>query len=238
MPFNNYNGVVQNTPNSCGAFALAAALSDLKNLPLKRLDTNNIVNRYTINTITPANFATSIYEITGCLLLQGNPLNPLPPPTATYQYLAPVQDMNPPSALAYVASKMGILPAHIFVYYNNQAAQMFQAYAVTNPGTVGNLLNNEINIIGTAPVYGNPVGPTDYIALPGPNQVDLLLVGNYDHWVAINANQIYDPATGFVGAYITTPNLIGAGNPLTQLSYNNGAIHNTNFCGVWIRMSV
>jgi hypothetical protein len=238
MSFANYNGVVQVGNNSCGAFALAAALSDLKNLPLKRLDTLHVANRYSSNTTTPANFATSLYQITGCLLLQGNPLPPHnPPPSATYQYMNPVQNMNPPSALAYVACKNGVQPANIFVKYNNVASNLFQAYPVTNGGTIGSLLANEISIIGTAPIYGNPVGITDYIALPGANQAHLLLVGNFDHWVALNANEIYDPATGFVGPYVTTPHPVNAQNPLTRLTYNNGDVHNLNFCGLWMEMS-
>ncbi len=235
MPFNNYNNIVQATPNSCGAFALAAALSDLLPIPLSILDVANPNNRYTVaNPASATAFAEYIYSITGNLLL-----NPLAhPQTATYQYQVPVADMNPPSALVYVASSLGVNAANIFADYNNAAAALFQAFGVTNfPAPNPNLLATEINIIGGPPAYGNPVGPMNYGTLPAANEVHLLLVGNADHWIAINQNQVYDPGTGFVGAYTTTPGVVTAANPLTAINYNNGAPQVQNFCGLWIAMS-
>jgi len=221
MPFNNYNGVEQTSTNSCGAFALAAALDHIGHANYTNiLDTANLANGFTA--AGPAAFAQSIYQITGCLNLGLN--------TATYQYEAPVEDMNPPSALAYMAVQHGANPANIMTRYNNAAMATFQAMNVTNPGGAPDLLNTEIGLINP-PALGNIVGPTDYIALPVGGQAQLLLVNDNAHWIAINSFQVYDPGTGFVGPYAADPGF-------TAFTYVfNGAPRSYTFSGLWIQLS-
>jgi hypothetical protein len=225
MPFANYNGVVQTTPNSCGAFALAAALDHIGVANIMNvLDTANLANGFTQP--GPQAFAQSIYQVTGCLDIDFGAL------TATYQYQAPVADTNPPSALAYMAVQSGAAAGNVLIRYNNAAFVAFAAIAVLNAGGAGNLLATEINLIN-APAFGNVVGPINYLALPAPGEAHLLLVSGNTHWIAINNLEVYDPATGFVGPYV-----VNAPLPLVNLTYVMGGMpHPYVFDGVWISLT-
>lgn len=221
MSFAAYNGVQQTTANSCGAFALAAAL-----VHLGRIDATYILNTADLaqgfNQRRSALLAEFIYQSTGNLLLDHANGD------ATYQYLNPVSDMNAPSALACKATEFGV--THINSFYNNAAGLVFSAFQVTNAGAGVNLLDTEINLINP-PRYGNVNGPVDYDELPAINEVHLLLVNNNDHWVVISNNQLYNPGDGFVGPYTANHPL-----PLTAISYNNGADQHLPFCGLWMSL--
>jgi hypothetical protein len=225
MPFAAFNNVVQTTPNSCGAFALAAAL-----VHLGRLQVTNVLNTADLaqgfNQPGPQSQAQNIYQVTGCLNLDFVHLN------ATYRYQAPVADMNPPSALAYMAVRYGTTPGNITINYDDAADQTFSAIAVVNNGGAGDLLNTEIALINS-PAYGNVNGNVDYTALPGLNEAHLLLVNNNTHWIVINNNQVYDPGTGYVGAYVVNNPL-----PLATLTYTlNNVAQVFQFSGLWIRLT-
>lgn len=225
MSFAAYNNVVQTTPNSCGAFALAAALAHVGQVQITDiLNTANLAQGF--NQPGPQSLAQHIYQVTGCLDLDMANLN------ATYQYQAPVADMNPPSALAYMAVRFGINPANLSTNYNNAAELAFNAIAVVNNGGQGNLFLTEQALINP-PVYGNVTGPLDYNVLPAANEAHLLLVNNNTHWIVINNNQVYDPGTGYVGAY-TVNNPF----PLATITYTVGNLVNVfQFDGIWIKLS-
>lgn len=224
MPFANYNGVVQTTPNSCGAFALGAALEHIGLAHTTNvLDTANLVNGF--NQPGPQAFAQSIYQVTGCIDIDFAAL------TATYQYQAPVANTNPPSAILYMAVELGANPANILTRYNNAAGAAFGAIHVLNPGAAGTLLNTEINLINP-PALGNVNGPVNYLALPVGGEAHILLVNGNTHWIVISNNQLYDPATGYVGPYVANAPL-----PLVTISYHIGGIaHVYPFSGLWIRL--
>lgn len=234
MSFAAYNGVQQTTANSCGAFALAAALSHTGYAPadvlINELNTTNLANGF--NQPGPRAFAQRLYQITGCLFIDF-----APPAKATYQYQKPVADMNPPSALAYMASKMLVPVARLAIRYNNVAQAVFSNITVTNPGVpaLNNLLQIETALIHNQ--YGT-VAQASYSALPAANAAHLLLVSNNRHWIAINNTQLYDPATGYVGAFTTTPPVLGPANLMTQLSYTMlGVTFNFDFNGIWIQLT-
>ena len=226
MSFNAYNNVVQTTPNSCGAFALAAALSHLNHAQLtNKLNAADVSQGFSVP--DPQGFAQSIYQVTGNLFIDfvhGN---------ATYRYQAPVADMNPPSALAFMAVLHGVDPNNININYNQVADLAFNSINVLNNGGAGNLLDTETAIINIPPVLGNIHGPVNYDALPGPGKAHLLLVNNKQHWIVINDQHVYDPATGYVGGYVVNDPL-----PLTTLTYNfNHITEVCNFSGLWIELS-
>lgn len=232
MAFTEYDGIQQTSVNSCGAFALAAGMT---NFGVELLDQNaHLLNTadlaqgfdQAVSAIScqggAAAFGDSIYQVTGNLLLD------LTAPSATYRYEAPVADMNSPSTIAYVAVLFGFAPV---VYYDNTGQGTFTAVPVTNLTGQGNLFDTEVAIMATQggiTVTGSPDG---YTNLPAADQVHLLLVNN-DHWVAINDTQIYDPATGFVGAYTVNDPL-----PLATISYMyEGVINDYGFSGIWIQL--
>jgi hypothetical protein len=230
MPFTNFNGIQQTTANSCGAFALAGAMDNfgipLPNQNAHLLNTANLAQGFNqavsvvSNAGGPAAFGNSIYAITGNLLLD------LTVPDASYQYTAPVSNMNSPSALAYVATLFGFATV---IYYDPTGHATFNAVTVNNPTGQGNLFDTELAIIGTQPAITVTPSPA-YITLPAANQVHMLLVNN-NHWVAINNTQLYDPATGYVGVYNVNP------LPLQTISYmHNGVIEDYDFSGIWIQV--
>lgn len=238
MSFNNFNGIVQAPANSCGAFSLAAALDSFgiaqQTHQANLLNTANLSTGYNqagpavSNTGTPTAFAQSIYQVTGNLLL--NILGG----TSTYRYLNPVSDMNSPSALVYIATLFGVPPNNIAVRYTNAGMQTFEALTVTNNGAGGNLLATEINLL-TAIDQGRGMiiaGPVNYNGIPNGNNVQIVLVNNGQHWIALNNNQLYDPGTGYVGAY----QLVGNGANLS-FNYSQGVITHVNtFSGIWIEL--
>jgi hypothetical protein len=225
MSFAAFNNVIQTSPNSCGAFALAAALSHLGRVQITNvLNTADLAQGF--NQPGPQSLAQLIYQVTGNLDIDFANLN------ATYRYQAPVADTNPPSALAYMAVRFGVTAANITINYNNAAEQAFSAIAVVNNGGAGDLLNTEIALINS-PTYGNVNGNVNYGVLPAANEAHLLLVNNNTHWIVITNNQVYDPGTGFVGAYVVNHPL-----PLTTLTYIlNGIVEAFQFSGLWIKLS-
>ena len=206
MPLTRYQNVVQTTANSCGAFALAAALahSNPESL-IDCLDVNLVATGYTL--FTPAPFAQSLYQFTGNLSL--NFINA----QATYQYQSPAQDMNAPSALVNTAINFGVAANRIRVFYTTGGNTLFGAIAVTNNGAGANLLATETTLLDEDNVIVN--GPTPY-ALPVNPQVHLLVVNHGTHWIALTHDQVYDPATGFVGPYAP------AGTPVNTINYHHG----------------
>jgi hypothetical protein len=223
MSFAAFNNVAQTTANSCGAFALAAALTHVG-----QAQVTNVLNTADLgqgfNQPGPQALAQDIYQVTGCLSLDMANLH------ANYRYQAPVGDMNPPSALAYMAVNYGVDPAHLYINYTNAAEQAFNAIAVVNNGGAGNLFETEVALIDS-PTYGNVLGAQDYNNLPAANEAHLLLVNGSTHWIAINNNQVYDPATGYVGAYVANP------LPLATITYTTGGlVHVFQFDGIWIRL--
>ncbi|HWK04463.1 MAG TPA: hypothetical protein VNS58_12570 [Puia sp.] len=232
MPFTNFNGIVQTTANSCGAFALAAAMDNfgmpLPNQNANLLSTANLATGYSVAgpVVSSAGgasaFAESIYPVTGNLLLD------LTVPDATYQYLAPVSDMNSPSTLAYVASLFGFAPV---VYYDATGFATFNGVVVTNPTGQGNLFDTEVAIMATEAAITVTPSLGGYTTLPAANQVHILLVDN-NHWIAINNTQLYDPATGYVGVYN-----VNAPLPLVTITYmHNGIVEDYDFSGIWIEL--
>ncbi len=223
MSFAAYNGVQQSTNNSCGAFALAAALVHLNRATVPALlDAANLKSNGW-GQLAPKNLALAIYQTTGCLNINTG----IVPRTATYQYANPVVNMNPPSALLYMAAKHGVKEANIS--YNAAAQAFFTATGVTNASAGGlNLLEMETDIIHT-PFYANITAPVNYNRLPVANEVHLILVNNYSHWVVISNNELYNPGNGFVGAYTIN-------NPFTNINYNNGAPQTLQFSGMWISL--
>jgi hypothetical protein len=232
MPFTNYNGIQQTTANSCGAFALAAAMDNfgmpLPNQNAHLLNTANLAQGFdqavsVVSNTGAAAFGDSIYEVTGNLLLD------LTVPEATYQYTAPaVSDMNSPSTLAYVASLFGFAPV---VYYDATGFATFNGVPVTNPTGQGNLFDTEVAIMATQAAITVTASLGGYTTLPAANQVHILLVDN-NHWVAINNTQLYDPATGYVGVYN-----VNAPLPLVTITYMyNGIVEDYNFSGIWIEL--
>lgn len=239
MSFNNFNTIVQTTANSCGAFALAAAL---ENFPLAQqtqqahlLNTANLALGYSgtltavANTGTPQAFAESIYAVTGNLLLGAG--------EATYQYTEPAAtNMNPPSAMVYIATLFGYVPKQIAVKYNNTGMQMFTAFEVTNLGNGGDLLNTEIEQLLLINNQQGMViaGPLDYTDQPLHNQVQIILVQDGQHWLAINSTELYDPGTGYVGPYDLVLDEDG------QQSFNytmDEDVHENGFSGIWIQLN-
>lgn len=232
MPFTNYNGIVQTTANSCGAFALAAAMDNfgvpLPNQNANLLNTANLALGFNGPVSVVANtgaaaFGNSIYQVTGNLALD------MTVPSATYQYTAPaVSDMNSPSTIAYVASLFAFPPV---VFYNMAGQITFNAVPVTNPTGQGNLFDTEVAIMATVPAITVNHPAVNHLALPGPNQVHILLVNN-NHWIAINDTQLYDPGTGYVGAYN-----VNAPLPLATITYDwHGVLQVYNFSGIWIQL--
>lgn len=221
MPLNNYQNVVQTSVNSCGAFALAAAMAEFNpNSLINGLDVNNLGLGYTL--FNPAPFAQSLYQFTGNLLLD------FATGQATYQYQSPAQDMNAPSALVVTALNLGVADNQIRVLYTAGGNTMFGAITVTNNGAGTNLLQTETALIAQTQVH--VVGPTPYV-LPANNEVHLLVVNNGTHWLALTNNEVYDPGTGFVGPYQSTV------NPVT-ITYNNGGIvTQCSFTGIWIEFA-
>ena len=232
MPFTHFNGIVQATDNSCGAFALAAAMDNfglaLANQNAQLLNTNNLAQGFNqgVRVVSPgggaAAFGTSVYQVTGELNLD------FTVPDATYQYTAPiVSDMNSPSALAYIANLFAFATT---VFYDQNGSDTFNAVQVTNPTGQGNLFDTEVALLQTLPNVVITPSLGGYTALPAANQVHLLLVNN-EHWVAINNTQLYDSETGYVGAYNHNP------LPLVTVSYMwLGAVKDYPFSGIWIQL--
>ena len=242
MPFDAFNGITQPVgSNECGAYALAAALTNFGLADLSPqanlLNTADLTTGYNqpghvvTNTGGAQAFATSIYPITGNLQLTPPVAPPPATGTATYRYQAPVSDMNSPSALVYVATLFGYAPAEIAIRYTNAGETMFNMFNVTDVGNGGTLLNTEIQLLASISQNLVIVGPMDYTGIPNATHVQMVVVNNGSHWLAINNTQLYDPATGYVGAY--TLSTVG---PLS-FNYVMATIpHNNSFSGVWIEL--
>lgn len=234
MPFTNYNGIQQADANSCGAYALGAAMDNfaiaLPDQTTHLLNTANLTAGFngTAAVVSHAGgaaaFANGIYAVTGNLLLNFATF------AATYQYTAPaVSDMNSPSTMAYLSSLFGFATT---VFYDQDGSNTFNGITVSNATGQGNLFDTEVAIMGTVPAITITASLAGYSTLPTANQVHILLVDN-NHWIAINNTQVYDSATGFVGAY-NAP-LVPT---LTLITYQPaiGPLQVYNFSGIWIQV--
>lgn len=206
MSFNSFDNVVQTTTNSCGAFALAAALVnfDLADQTTQAclLNTADLKKGYTasgpsvVYSGAASAFAESIYQVTGNLLLGTD---------ATYEYDTPTNvNMNPPSALVYVATLFGHPPGTIAVKYTGAGMGLFEPLGVTNKGWGANLFATEINLLSLIAGSSAMViaGPMDYAGKPKTEGfVQIVLVNDGGHWLAISNNQLYNPGDGYVGNY-------------------------------------
>ena len=209
MPtFTRYQNTTQQD-QSCGAYALAAALSQLgvapplHNITLHSLDANP-VHGYIANpteTLTPTQdqtaFAQALYQITGNLSIT------LPNATThgTAHYGAHTTSMhNAPSALVYAAQQFGL---HTVEIHATPAGQhMFENIQC---GGVS-LWNNEAQILNTLHVA--PIMSPAYAPPTNTNTVDLVLVDDGEHWVAVTWSGTqavsYDSDTGTVQAWLGT----------------------------------
>ena len=204
MLFDSFSGIKQSSGNSSGAFALAACLhnaaTDTRVIPARLLDTDNISDGYCgeeiFITYDPANlsaFAESIYQVTGCLQLDLS---------ATYKYNNPVNNRNPPSALAHVAIAFGYSLRQIAVCYNNHGGKIYGQTEVDNLVEKKSLLSTEIGLLISIGQYVMViVGPIDYQPPHFPEQVQLVVANSGSHWLAVSETQLYNPATGYVGSY-------------------------------------
>lgn len=234
MSFNTYNKVIQSSANSCGAFALAAALTDLgcPNMPanIPRLNTGNLALGYTVAPpfVESHSFGDVIYQTTGCLCINDDNT------TAVYKYTTPLVDTNPPSALAFVAIQCGIAPANVIVNITPDTQIQFTGITLEQQGAAGDLYNTECNLINP-PTYGTLVPNATYTHKPEPNECHLLLVNNAQHWIAINNTQVYDSATGFVGNYFFNDDI-----EFTTLTYTlpDNEVVICNLSGLWLQLSV
>jgi len=230
MSFANFSTIQQTSLNSCGAFALAAAMDNfglaLQKQTAKLLNTVDLAQGFNqadtvIDVGTPADFAGSIYQVTGNLLIDFIAME------ATYQYTNPVSDMNSTSTIAYVANLFGFTTT---VFYDATGQTTFSFVQVPNVTGQGNLFATEVAIMGTVPITIT-ASLAGYSTLPAQNQVHILLVNN-NHWVAINDKQLYDPGTGYVGAYT-----VNAPLPLATITYPyGGGIKDYPFSGIWIQL--
>ncbi len=235
MSFNKFGGIVQTSDNSSGAFALAAALAHVTNdtvIP-NQLNVNDISKLYTQP--NPLGLAHAIYQMTGNLKLNPNMVNP-EDFKATYEYDDPVDGMNPPSALVYAATIYGQPNSRVKVFFNTTGENVLGRYTVTNTGNSGKLFDTEITLIEKQHTAMAVVGPTEFISRPNSNEAQLVLVNNFNHWLALSADQCYDPATGVVAAY-TTNTPLNNGNPLTTLTVNTDKLKSYDFCGIWISLT-
>ncbi|EHQ24869.1 hypothetical protein [Mucilaginibacter paludis] len=238
MSFNAFINIAQPAgSNSCGAFALAALLQNFglqqQNQQAYLLNTENMASGYTqpgpevSYNNDPLAFAQSIYQVTGILNTDAT--------NAVYQYLNPVSDMNPPSALVYIATLFGYPPDRITVQYNNAGMNMFSSLHVTNAGAGGTLLNTEITLLAGINDAGNMIiaGPVNYSNRPNNTQLQMILVDNGTHWIALNSTQLYDPGTGEVGSYTDPVDNGGVWSctcPGTNRTYD--------FSGIWIQLRI
>ncbi len=189
---------------SCGAYALTAALFQLNAKPpaqgitLHALDLASPAHGYIANptaTLTPTqsatNFAQSLYSITGNLEIN------FPPPgstNGTAQYCAHTSKMfNAPSALVYAALQFGLQTVEI--HATAAAQQIFSAIQ----GNAGTLWSSELQILHTLHVQP-AIDQPPYAPPTDTNTVDLVLVDDGKHWVAVTWSgskaEYYDPATG------------------------------------------
>ncbi|MVT09003.1 hypothetical protein [Chitinophaga tropicalis] len=190
MSFERFQGVNQTSPNSCGAFALAAALEDmgLAEIPMA-LNTEVIVEGYTKP--SPQAYAQRIYQITGNVMLGES--------VAMYQYSSPAMHQNPPSALTCVAHRSGMEASCIRVSYNIAAQEYFSRLELQNISPWPNLFDAEVALI--SPQFGEVMGPVEYLSFPEKNQVHLLGVNDHKHWIVIGYDTCYDSASGTVCRY-------------------------------------
>jgi hypothetical protein len=75
-------------------------------------------------------------------------------------------------------------------------------------------------------------GPVNYKGIPDGAHVQIILVNNGQHWIAINNTQLYDPGTGYVGAYQLAGNeeQVFFNYRIRDINYEN------DFSGIWIEL--
>lgn len=192
MSFVAWRGVVQDGPESCGAFALGAVLDHVgapAAIPIMRLDMAMPVPSYrdpaAPNPLprTPAN----LYRATGVLHFIGAG-------RAAYVPAEPVSGRNAPSAIVSLACAAGC-PTTVSISLDTTRRFL----AVQVDGFHQNLFALESAMIGRLGVQiheGVPWSPVD-----GGGPARLVLVNDADHWVAVTDAELYDPGTGRVGPY-------------------------------------
>jgi len=216
----DYDGIRQSSPNSCGAFAVASVLAQLGHVPWSN-------NAHPAEG-EPTQFAEQIYQVTGNLEINFQTAQ------ATYGYTDPVSGRNSPSKMVYEAGVNGIDKRRMIVKYNNGADQTFQAITVMNADANGaSLLEYETDLI--VPDLAYEVGPLDYTT-PFPNEVHIVLVNDNQHWIVVAKELLYDPASGYVGAYSSE---VDPETNTVKFAYTDQdhAITSYTFSGLWIQFS-
>jgi hypothetical protein len=201
--FSDFSGIAQpELSKECGAYALAAALNQLRiftpnttisPVVLGRIDTNNPCHGYGGPSITVENhlnanqFASTLYGVTGNLILN------LPGGAATYVNTPNSSiTQNPASALIYVARKFGV--RNIVISYTESLRDTFQQIHVTNENSTDDkLFLVEERIITSLGYQSRIVTNSEYLYPTSANEVDIVLVNGGTHWVAITWESIVSP---------------------------------------------
>lgn len=202
--FSAYSGITQpELSQKCGAYALAAALNQLRiftpntminPVVLNKIDTNNPAHGYAGGaSITVADqlgsiqFADKLYGVTGCLNLNRQ--------DASAMYVDAPDDnktQNPASALVYVAKQFGV--QNIVISYTESLRNTFQQINVLNPNSAGDtLFTVEEQIITRLGYQSRLVTNSEYRYPTKANEVDIVLVNEGTHWVAITWAGLADP---------------------------------------------
>ena len=184
---------------SCGAYALAAALFQLEvappphNITLYPLDLANTAHGYIAlptATLTPTQdqtaFAQALYPITGNLSIDSA--------RGTAYYGAHTTTMlNAPSALVYAAKQFGL---HTVEIHATPTAQ--HTFEHIQCGAVS-LWKSEVQILKNT-LHVAPITSQAYAPPTNTKTVDLVLVDDGEHWVAVTWSGTqavyYDSATG------------------------------------------
>ncbi len=216
IPGVNQAAMTQNNPNSCGAYAIIAAVGAHGGFPMvANLAYANVgpqaVNNNAVTAVinTYHQLSAAAYTITGILNnAAGVPVNP--------ELLAAGNVYNSPAAMAQVAIDLGRPAPQI----NVQAAGL--------PSLAGRYPNEQARCTGVVGAPNVNVAAGNY-APPGVNETHVVCVavaGGGLHWLAQGSNgNFYDPADGSLNN-VWAP--INAGNPM-------GA--NYHFTGLWMVIS-
>ena len=188
IPGVNQAAMVQANPNSCGAYALVAAVGAFGIFPLKAVlsyaDAGpQIVNNQSVTAILDDyhQLSAAVYTVTGILSDQ------MPPIPVVPELLVAGNAYNSPAAMAKVAMDLGRVAPQI----NVQAAGFLHLNAI-----YPNERARCIAVVGG----GNVNVAAGAYAAPGLNQTHIVcvqVVGGGLHWVAQGSNgDFYDPADG------------------------------------------
>ncbi|KZK82206.1 hypothetical protein PsAD13_03764 [Pseudovibrio sp. Ad13] len=262
--FDLYEGIVQHSPKSCGAYCVNAALAQLGFMPkatdVDTLNAADLTKGYDVTT-DPGRInlwrlshliyhrlqiaevvTTQTYKVSGNLELD---LTASPGPTALYKENDGTVDLeNSPSGMVAVAKTLAPGLAKNITYYTAFGKGLFNNFKVLNAAG-GYLFNREEDLIQNK--LGKTVSLSNVTSIPfQTNQVNLILVQyagtNTMHWVAgtrhltdTDKAMIYDPATGDVLEIATTGNF----KPQTSSSAKPATQIGPNsyeFPGIWIRL--